>query len=86
MFFFYAWQLFFEAGRPQGFGSWALRILLDELVLGGLLFFTLGFLWALSGNGRLKGWLDIVAVKWAWIVIPLAMVSLVGAACVVIFA
>jgi len=77
--------LLFVEGRPQGFLEWAVRILLDELVLTGLLFFTLGFLWALSGHRRLKSMLDVVSVKLAWIVIPLVLVSLILAAGVVLF-
>ena len=43
-----AWYLIFKAPRPQGRLEWGVRILLDELAIAGTLFFSLGFLWAIS--------------------------------------
>jgi hypothetical protein len=71
--------------RPQGFIDLAVRILLDELAIGATLFFSVGFLWALSGHRRLKRLLDAAAVKFAWILIPLAVSGFVAAACVLLF-
>jgi hypothetical protein len=79
------YSLLYVLQRPQGPVEWGIRILLDQLAISALLFFTVGFLWAISGNRRLKKLLDTVAIKLAWILIPLAIPAFGMAAWVAIF-
>jgi len=72
-FAFGAWQLLFMEPRPKGLAEWGIRIFLDELTIVATLFFSLGFLWAISSTRRLKALLDAVSVRFAWIVIPSAI-------------
>jgi hypothetical protein len=67
------WGLFFVLPPPQGLLEWVVRILLEDLAISATLFFTVGFLWALSGSQRLKKLMDSASVKLAWILIPLAI-------------
>jgi hypothetical protein len=76
--------LFFELPRPQGPAEWGIRLLLGELAISGMAFFSLGFLWAFSGNRRLKRLLDVASVRFAWILIPLAIPAFLAAACFVV--
>lgn len=67
------WFLLFELPEPQGPLEWGIRIFLDELALVATFFFSVGFLWAISGNQQLKKLLDAASVKFAWLLIPLAI-------------
>jgi hypothetical protein len=78
--------LFFAAPRPQAVWEWVFRIVLDELAVTAMFFFSLGFLWAMSGNRRLKRTLDAVATKFASILIGFLILAFVVAACIVIIA
>jgi hypothetical protein len=79
-----AWYLLFIAPRPQAPVEWTFRILLDELALLGTLFFSLGFLWAISGSPSLKWLLDVISVKFAWFLIPPAILLFGALACILI--
>src|SRR5258708_1476041 len=72
-------SLFFVLPRPQGPIEWGLRFLLGELAISATAFFSLGFLWAISGNRGLKKFLDKAAVRFAWILIPMAIPGFVVA-------
>jgi hypothetical protein len=80
-----SWYLFFESPRPQGLFEWVVFIVMEELAIGGTLFFSLGFLWAITGSRQLKNVLDIASVRFAWILIPLAIPVFVLVAWLVIF-
>jgi hypothetical protein len=77
--------LIFVAPQPQNAMEWGLRILLDELAIAGTVFFTVGFLWGISGSRSLKGILDTAAVRFGWIFIPMIIPALLAAACMVLF-
>jgi hypothetical protein len=79
------YALLFKLPRPQGPIEWGVRLLLGELAISGMAFFSLGFLWAISGNRRLKRLLDAASVRFAWILIPLAVPGFVVAASVALF-
>jgi hypothetical protein len=80
-----AWSLFFVLPRPQGPLDWGVRIFLEELAISATFFFSLGFLWAISGNRWLKKMLDTASVRFAWFLIPLAIPAFVVATYVLIF-
>jgi hypothetical protein len=61
------YALLFELKRPQGPMEWGIRLLLGELAISAMVFFGVGFLWAVTGNRRLKKLLDTTAVRLAWI-------------------
>ena len=67
------WALFFLVARPQGPWEWAAHVVLGELAVAAILFFTIGFLWAITGNRLLKALLDAAAAKLAWVLIPIAV-------------
>ncbi len=73
------YSLAIKLQRPQGPLEWGLRLLLWELAISGTTFFSVGLFWGISGNRRLKKLLDTVAVRFAWILIPLATIAIIGA-------
>ena len=77
-----AWSLFFALPRPQGPFEWGMRIFLEELALSATFFFSVGFLWAVSGNRWLKKLLDTASLKFAWLLIPLAIPVFVAVTCI----
>jgi hypothetical protein len=79
------YAVLFKLPKPQGFAEWAVRCLLGELAVSGLAFFTVGFLWAISGNRRLRRLLDTAAMRLAWILILMAIPAFAAAACIVLF-
>jgi hypothetical protein len=70
----------FEMPVPKGLTQWLLHIVLGELAVAATLFFSIGFLWAVTGNRVLKSCLNFSAVKLAWIVIPIAVPFFAAAA------
>ena len=67
------WFLSFESPRPQNLLEWIVRVLLEELAIGATLFFSLGFLWGMTGHPNLKRILDAISVRFAWILIPMSI-------------
>ena len=72
------WGLFIELPVPQSPLEWVGRILCEDLAISATLFFTSGFLWAISGNRQLRRLMDSAAVKLAWVLIPMAIPVAVG--------
>lgn len=75
----------FHMPAPQGPVEWGIRIFLDELAVTALFFFGVGFVWGITGNRTLKRLLHRITVKFALLVIPLAIPALIMVAWVAIF-
>src|SRR5262249_54814539 len=78
------YSLLFKLPKPQGLLEWAVRCLLCELAVSATAFFSVRFVWAISGNRRLKRVLAATAVRVALIVIPKAIPAFAAAASIVL--
>jgi hypothetical protein len=78
-------QLLMRGPKPNGFWGWAGLIFLDELALSAAAFFTIGWLWSLSGSARLRHLTERTAARAAWLMIPAAVACFAMTACVLLF-
>lgn len=74
MFCFWLGMSLVQPKQPQNIPEICGRVLVDEMLIVALLFFTIGFLWGLTGSRTLKSFLDLAAHRLAWILIVLLMV------------
>lgn len=67
------WGMMVEVPAPRNLGEWLGKLLIEELLLSGLVFFTLGFVWAVFKPAWLERGLHLLAKKVIWLLLPLSL-------------